>query len=143
MESYDLSHLPQPVHDAVLHVLATLVQAFPVPPVEAVRVDRPSAESPPRFPRSPIELLVLEALEALAPMPASPLQLAGMLNKPPLEVRTTLQALAMLGTIVHPGKGYYRHGRPEDEVRPSGRPSALFAATIAALCAPQKGVDHV
>ena len=143
MESYDFSHLPQPVHDAVLHVLATLVQAFPLTTAEAVQVAEPSAGGPDRFPRSATELLVLEALEA-APMAASPVQVAAMIHKPHLEVRITLQALAMLGTIAHPRKGYYgRYGLPEDDIRPSAgaaaqkndsTPSTRFAAQIAALC---------
>ena len=121
---------PRPVHDAVLHLLATLVQAFPLATAEAVRVDGPSAESPPPFPRSAIELLVLEALEALAPAPMSPQQLAAMIHRPHVEVRTILQALAMLGTIAHPAKGLYRDKRVEDDFRPSTR----FAAQIAVLC---------
>ncbi len=132
MEHYDISHLPAPVHDAVLHVLETLVQAFPLAPAEAVQVDEPSAASPPRFPRSATELLVLEALEALAPMPATPQQLATMLHKPGREVLPILQALATLGTIAHPAKGLYRDKRVEDDVRPSTR----FAARIAVLGAP-------
>jgi hypothetical protein len=132
MQNYDISHLPAPVHDAVLQVLEALVQAFPLAPAEAVRVDGPSAASPPRFPRSATELLVLEALEAIAPAPVSPQQLAAMIHKPHLEVRTILQALAMLGTIAHPAKGLYRDQRVEDDFRPSTR----FAAQIAALCQP-------
>ena len=132
MQNFDISHLPQPVHDAVLHVLATLVQAFPLVPAEAARGDLPSAASPPRFPRSATELLVLETLEALAPMPATPLQVAGLVQKPRSEVHAVLMALATLGTIQHYAKGLYRHGRPEDV----GRPSTRFAAQIATLCAP-------
>lgn len=126
-------HLPPPVHDAVLHVLATLVQAFPLAPAEAGPVEGPSADSLPRLPRSPIELLVLEALEAIAPMPATPQQLATMVGQPGREVLPILQALATLGTVQHPAKGLYAHGRPEDDVRPSTR----FARQIAALCAPR------
>jgi len=73
---------------------------------------------------------VLEALAALAPMPATPQQVATLVHKPLVEVRTILQALATLGTVQHPAKGLYRHGRPGDVVRPSTR----FAAQIAALC---------
>ena len=133
MESYDLSHLPQPVHDAMLHVLATLVQAFPLATVEVGPVEGPSADSPSRFPRGVTELLLLETLEAIAPMPASPQQLATLVGKPGREVLPILQALATLGTVQHPAKGLYAHGRPEDDVRPSTR----FARQIAALCAPR------
>lgn len=133
MQNYDISHLPPDLHDAVLHLLETLVQALPLASVEAVQGDRPSAASPPRFPRSATELLVLEALEVLAPMPATPQQLATMVGKPGRDVLPILQALATLGTIQHPAKGLYRHGRPEDDVRPSTR----FARQIAQLCAPR------
>jgi hypothetical protein len=132
MQNFDISHLPQPVHDAVLHVLAALVQAFPLAPAEADRVDGPSAACPPRFPRSATELLVLEALEAIAPAPASPQQLASMIDKPGREVLAILQALATLGTIAHPAKGLYRDKRVADDSRPSTR----FAAQIARLCQP-------
>jgi hypothetical protein len=134
MQNYDISHLPAPVHDAVLQLLETLVQAFPLAPAEGVRVSGPSPESPPRFPRSATELLCLDALAALAPMPATPHQVATMIGKAHLEVRTTLQALAMLGTVDHPAKGYYRHGPPAAAA--DVRPSARFASQIAALCAP-------
>lgn len=188
MKSYDMSQLPPPVHDAVLHVLETLVQAFPpsaevqldqrpragsapipmgedarplalalaptlpvpttprcphgtpeapccatcttVHTAEAVLVDVQDATPP--FPRSVGEFQVLEALHALAPMPATPRQISVMINRPHLEVRTMLQALAMLETIDHPGKGYYAHRASRAEVRPSTR----FAAQISALCAP-------
>jgi hypothetical protein len=156
MENYDLSHLPQPVHDAVLQLLETLVQAFPLAPAEGVRVSGPSPESPPRvpcdgvgrggvglhapFPRSATELLCLDALAALAPMPATPHQVATMIGKAHLEVRTTLQALAMLGTVDHPAKGYYRHGPPAAAA--DVRPSARFASQIAALCAPTPERKH-
>jgi hypothetical protein len=157
MQSYDISHLPPPIREGVLRFLETLVQAFPLAGAEAGPGELPAAASPPRFPRGATELLVLEALEALAPMPATPMQLAGLVNKPHLEVRSTLQALAMLGTIAHVHKGYYRHGPPVEPVRPSTR----FAAQIAAFCAPStrrdptaaparggavsptEGVDHV
>jgi hypothetical protein len=131
MESYDLSHLPPAVHDAVLQLLEVLVQAFPVAPMEAVRGNGPSADSQTRFPRSATELLLLQALEAIAPAPASPQQLAAMLQKPRLEVQAVLTALATLGAVAHPAKGLYRDKRVEDECRPSTR----FAAQIAALCA--------
>jgi hypothetical protein len=152
MESYDLSHLPPPVHDAVLHVLETLVQAFPVATSEAVQVAGPSAGGLERFPRGALELLVLEALEALAPMSASPLQVATMIHRPHLEVRNTLQALAMLGTIGHPHRGYYaRYALPADYVpRSAGSaaqkndstPSTRFAPQIAALCTPSTPREH-
>lgn len=191
MQSYDISHLPPAVHDAVLHLMATLVQAFPpaaeettdttpstgphrtplprgegpVPPQPAGVQTRPvpttprcphgtqdtpccaacatvyTAEAvltdvqgaPPRFPRRTVELQVLEALAALAPMPATSIQVAAMINKPPLEVRIILQALAMLETVAHPRRGYYRYRPPED-----GAPaSARFAAQIAAVCVPR------
>jgi hypothetical protein len=151
MQHNDISRLPADVHDAVLHLLKMLVEAFPVATVEAVRIDGPSAESPPRFPRSATELLVLEALEALAPMSATPVQVATMLHRNHLEVRTVLQALAMRGTIAHPRKGYYArdwpsedtslgtvHGPPKKDIRPS----AGFAAQIAALCAPSTNREH-
>jgi Mn-dependent DtxR family transcriptional regulator len=83
-----------------------------------------------RFPRREGELRVLEALQALYPMPATSIQVAARINVPPLEVRTILQALALLETVEHPRKGYYRHRPPGDGVRPS----AHFAAQIAALC---------
>lgn len=130
MESYDISHLPQPVHDAVLHLLAELVQAFPPAPVEAVRINGPSADSPPRFPRGTTELLVLEHLEAIAPAPASPKQLAAMIHKPRLEVQAVLMALATLGTIGHPAKGLYRDKRVADDCRPSARFAARIAAAV-------------
>ena len=98
--------------------------------MEAVRIAGPSAASPPRFPRGATELLVLEALEALAPMPATPQQLATMVHKPGREVLPILQALATLGTIQHPAKGLYAHGRPEDDVRPSRRFAAQIAAAV-------------
>lgn len=139
MQNYDMSHLPVPVHDAVLALLATLVQAFPLAPAAAVQVDGPSVASAPRFPRSDTEMMILETLEALAPAPVSPQQLAAMLNRPHVEVRTILQALAMLGTIAHPAKGLYRDTRVEDRVRPSVR----FATRIAAVCTPStKGITH-
>ena len=123
MQNFDISHLPQPVHDAVLHVLETLVQAFPLAPAEAVRGDLPAAARPSRFPRSATELLVLETLEALAPMPATPQQVATMIHKTRTEVQAILASLETLGTITRPAKGLYR-------------PSARFAAQIAALYAP-------
>lgn len=144
MQNYDISHLPAPIHDVLLQLLTTLVQAFPVATAAPVQRDGPSAGGPDRFPRSALELLVLEALEALAPMSASPLQVATMIHRPHLEVRNTLQALAMLGTIGHPHRGYYaRYALPTDYVRPSAgvaaqkndsTPSTRFAAQIAALC---------
>ena len=66
-------------------------------------------EAPHPFPRSAVELRVLEALQALSPMPATPIQVAALVDLPHLQVRTLLQALAMLEAVDHPGKGYYRH----------------------------------
>lgn len=162
MESYDISHLPPAVHDAVLTLLAELVQAFTVAPVEAVRIARPAADSQTRFPRGATELLLLEALEAIAPAPASPQQLAGMIHKPRTEVQAVLTALATLGTIQHPWSGQYRHRQPGEDVQhppkrrsrhgrvpDEGRspvddvpPSTRFTAQIAALCAPQMPRPH-
>jgi hypothetical protein len=138
MQNSDMPHLPQPVHHALLQFLETLVRAFPLPTAEAVLVDGPSAGGPDRFPRSATELLVLEALEAITPMPATPQQVATMIHKPGREVLPILQALATLGTVQHPAKGLYRHGRPEDDLRPSTR----FAAKIAALCTPSTHREH-
>jgi hypothetical protein len=151
MENYDISHLPPAVHDALLHLLETIVQAFPVAAVEVDRIASPAADSQTRFPRGATELLLLEALEALAPMPASPAQVAALAQKPREEVRTLLQALATLGTIHHPGSGLYRHRLPGEDVQrrvPRGarqerlarqglpvdtdRPSRHYAARIAA-----------
>ncbi len=142
MESYDLSHLPPPVHDAVLHVLGTLVQAF-VPPVEAVQVAGPSAGGPERFPRSALELQVLECLEEMSPLAMSPLQVATIIHQPHLAVRNTMTALAMLGAIGHPRRSYYtRHALPtEDDSTPS-LPSRRYTSRIAALCAPSTHREH-
>lgn len=156
MEHYDISHLPPALHDAVLHLLGEIVQAFPLAPAEAVRIAHPSADTQTRFPRSATELLLLEALEAIALAPASPQQLAAMIHKPRPEVQATLTALATLGTIHHPWNGQYRHrqqgedvqhppprrprhGRLPDAGRSPGddvRPSTRFTAQIAQLCAP-------
>lgn len=97
---------------------------------EAVLVDVQTEGVQPRFPRRDVELRVLEALQALYPMPATSIQVAALVNVPPLEVRTILQALAILETVEHPRKGYYRH-RPSGDGAPA---SARFAAQIADLC---------
>ena len=131
MERSDMRHLPQAVHDAVLHLMETLVEAFPQP-ADAVLVDVQTEEPQQPFPRSVVELLVLDALQALSPMPATSIQVAAMVNRPHLEVRAILQALAMLATIEHPRKGYYRHRSPADGLQASAR----FAAQIAAICGP-------
>jgi hypothetical protein len=68
---------------------------------EAIVAAAPASRQMP-FPRSPVELRVLEVLQALSPMPATSIQVAALVNVPPLEVRTLLQALAMLETIEHP-----------------------------------------
>jgi hypothetical protein len=117
-----------------LPALATLCCATSatVRTAEAVLVDVQTAGTPPRFPRSTAELQVLEGLHALYPMPATSIQVASMIALPHLEVRTILQALAMLETVERPHKGYYRYRLPGDGVRPSRH----FAAQIAALCTP-------
>jgi hypothetical protein len=72
-------------------------------------------------------------------MTASPVQVAALVHAPHLEARNTLQALATLGTIAHPSRGYYaRYALPEEDLRPS----AGFAAQIAALCAPSTNREH-
>jgi hypothetical protein len=52
MPHYDFSRWPQPMRDAVLSLLDTLVQVYQLPPVEAIQGNRPPAESSSRFPRS-------------------------------------------------------------------------------------------
>ncbi len=103
-------------------------------------------------------MLVLDALAGLAPMPASPVQVAALIQQPREEVRIVLQALSMLGTLHHPGNAQYQHRRPGEAVhRPphrlsreerllarqhrraeEGRPSTRYAAQIAALCRPEE-----
>jgi transcriptional regulator with XRE-family HTH domain len=79
----------------------------------ALPVQRPAglgpAPPPTRFPRGAAELAVLEALQALAPLPATAMQVAALCDLPHLQVRLLLQALATLGTVRHPAKGYYQH----------------------------------
>lgn len=80
---------------------------------EAILAEAQPAEAPVgggAFPRSPLEQAVLEVLQALAPLPATTLQVASLLERVSYrQVRTVLQALALLGTIEHPRQGYYRY----------------------------------
>ena len=148
MTPRDLTDLPHPVRDALLRLLDAIQQHMPTtPPVT------PPGESstPGRFPRQALEILLLETLEANAPMPFSPFQLSELLGQPQLEVRNTLHALAVLGTITHVRAGYYSHGqgvpgqttrKQRDDRRepsPPRPPSARYAAQIARIVATQDG----
>jgi hypothetical protein len=73
------------------------------------------AESQQRFPRGRLELEILESLRQMYPLEVTPRQVAAMVRAPHVEVRTILQALAVLGTIEHATKGYYRH-RPGEGI---------------------------
>jgi hypothetical protein len=109
------------VRDALLQLVMALVDtprpaAMPSLPAiiasaEAI-VDAAQRPDLARFPRSAPELAVLAALETLSPLPATAIQIAAMVHLPHLEVRSILQALAVLGTVAHPGKGYFRHRPP-------------------------------
>ena len=133
MSSFD--QLPRPLSQAlsralesVLDLHDTLQQVYPTQPTAA-------------YPRSAMEVLCLDALRAIEPLPATPKQVAAMINKPNDEVYRILLALEMLGTIYRPTKGYYSTVAP----RPSsgkpyppteeGRPSAQYAARIARIVA--------
>ena len=144
MELADLSPLPQAVHAALLHLLETLVQAFP----QGQAAPQPG-EPPPRFPRRPLELQILEILETVAPMPVTPRQMAVLCQQPHEAVRATLNALAVLGTIQHLSAGSYSHGQPSGEQPFRSRkkggdrpppsevqlPSTQYAARIARIVA--------
>jgi predicted transcriptional regulator of viral defense system len=108
METFDIHHLPPPVHDALLCLVEALAKAWPAPTAEAGLGAVPPEAAPPRFPRSDTEMRILDALQQLAPLPATPRQIAAMLGMPPEQVRLLLQALATLGTVEHPAMGYYR-----------------------------------
>lgn len=135
MATYDLNTLPPHIRAT----LCQLVEAFhldlrPVVPrcphatdtqaccsactvtsaAEAIVAEVQPPEAPGErwgtFPRHPLEQGVLEVLQVLSPLPATTLQVASLVDRGSYrQVRTILQALAMLHTIEHPRKGYYRH----------------------------------
>jgi hypothetical protein len=136
MATDDLNQLPPAIHTALCQLVQVLQPcAVPMPTrrphateeqaccpactvtrtAEAIVADAQPPEAPGGggpFPRSPLEEGVLEVLHILAPIPATTLQVATLLETGAYrQVRTILQALAMLGTIEHPRKGYYRHHR--------------------------------
>jgi hypothetical protein len=79
-----------------------------------------------------LDLQILAAVRALAPLPASAIQVAGMLLLPIARVRDILQQWAHRGTLVRISKGYYRYrpGGPDTAAHPqtgdvSGPPSPV------------------
>jgi hypothetical protein len=150
MNHADLTPLPRPLREALQQALDSLLGVH-----EALRQVFPQGqagpekgEPSPRFPRRPLELLILETLEAIAPLPVTPLQMTQLINQPHDDVRQTLHALAVLGTIQHARSGYYSHGpgTPNQPPRRKGErrepppeynppPSAHYAARIARIVA--------
>ena len=63
----------------------------------------------PLYPRSHVEIRILEGLREFYPLPLAPMQLAEVLRLPSAEVLSILQALATLGTVARPSRGYYQH----------------------------------
>jgi hypothetical protein len=134
MAAYDLNTLPPHVRAAVWELVQACQPDACLPPhrcphateaqaccpgcavayeAEAILAAAQPATSPwgaGPFPRGLLEQAVLEILQSVFPLPATTLQVASLLDRVPYrQVRTVLQALALLGTIAHPCKGYYRH----------------------------------
>lgn len=80
------------------------------PPVVAAAPPEAPQPGPPRS----IEQQVPDALRALAPLPATALQVAGVLRLPRSPVQRMLSALALLGTVDQPRKGYYQQKATEE-----------------------------
>lgn len=135
MDKTAFNQLPRPLFEALERALEsaldlhdTLLQVYPAQPTAP-------------YPRSALEVLCLDALRAIEPLPATPKQVAAMINKPNPEVYRVLTALEWLGTIYRPTKGYYSTVAPlPSSAAPypppeEGRPSARYAAQIARIVA--------
>ena len=103
MDKTDVNQLPRPLFEALQRALEsaldlhdTLVQVYPAQPTAP-------------YPRSAMEVLCLDALRAIEPLPATPKQVAAMINKPNDEVYRILLALEILGTIYRPDQGVLQH----------------------------------
>lgn len=118
------SHLTDPYMRAVVQRMAeAFLGASPAPPAEDTPPPAPTphdivhaaeaiiAEAQAATPTEPhmsIELQILELARSLAPLPASAIQVAGMLALPIKRVRDILQDWAQRGTLRRISKGYYR-----------------------------------
>lgn len=135
MDKTDVNQLPRPLFEALQRALESALDLHDT--IQQIYPAQPTAP----YPRSAMEVLCLDALRAIEPLPATPKQVAAMINKPNDEVYRILLALEMLGTIYRPTKGYYSTMAP----RPSsgkpyppteeGRPSTQYAARIARIVA--------
>jgi integrase len=132
------THLMEPHTRGVLtRMAAQFLEASIAEPAQAPApmVPASSAETPATPPITPplsLDLQILAAVRALAPLPASAIQVAGMLLLPIARVRDILQQWAHRGTLVRISKGYYRYrpGGPDTAAHPqtgdvSGPPSPV------------------